>query len=291
MADGGASLLARLGSTDLEISRHGFGAARIGSVPPDRIEGLLRSLSDLGITFIDTADCYARSEELIGRCLAERTDEFVIATKCGCVTGGEEGEAYSRPVIERSIDRSLLRIGVERLDLVFLHTCSAEILRAGEAAEALLRARDAGKVRCTGYSGDGEEAMEAISMGIFDALQVTLNILSQDALDEVLPAAEAAGMGVVAKRPIANARLLPVDSPQHHAGPWWDPVRPLLTAEGAWDDPLECALRFTLSHPVITSAIVGTTDPAHARENARRAGAGPLSPRLLEALHQLRPED
>ena len=284
-------MLARLGSTDLEISRHGFGAARIGAVPPERIEGLLRSLPDLGITFIDTADCYTRSEEIIGRCLADRIGEFVIATKCGCITAGEQGEAYSRPVIERSIDRSLERLGVERLDLVFLHTCSAEILRAGEAAEALLRARDAGKVRCTGYSGDGEDAMQAISMGIFDALQVTFNILSQEALDEVLPAAEAAGMGVVAKRPIANARLLPEDSPQYHGGPCWDPVRTLLTAEGAWDDPLECALRFTLSHPVITSAIVGTTDPAHARENARRARAGPLSPRLLEALHTLRPGD
>ena len=283
--------VARLGSTDLEISRHGFGAARVGSAPLGRTESLLRSLLDLGITFIDTADCYARSEEIIGRCLADGIGEFVIATKCGCITGGERGEAYSRPIIERSIDRSLQRLGLERLDLVFLHTCSAEILRAGEAAEALLRARDIGKVRCTGYSGDGEDAMEAISMGIFDALQVTFNILSQDALDEVLPAAEAAGMGVVAKRPIANARLLPEDSPQYHGGPYWDRVRSQLTGEGAWDDPLECALRFTLSHPVITSAIVGTTDPAHARENARRAQAGPLSPRLLEALHQLRPGD
>ena len=291
MADAGAAQLARLGSTDLEVSRHGFGAARIGGAPLDRVEALFDSFPDLGITFIDTADCYGRSEELIGRCLAGRMGEFVIATKCGCITGGEEGEAYSRPVIERSIDRSLERLGVESLDLVFLHTCSAEILRAGEAAEALLRARDAGKVRCTGYSGDGEDALQAISMGLFDALQVTFNILSQEALDEVLPAAEAAGLGVVAKRPIANARLLREDSPHHHGGPWWDPVRPLLTAEGAWDDPLECALRFTLSHPVITSAIVGTTDPAHAAENARRARAEPLSPRLLEALHQLRPGD
>ena len=281
----------RLGSTDLEVSRHGFGAARIGGAPLDRIESLFDSFPDLGITFIDTADCYARSEELIGRCLGHRTGEFVIATKCGCLTGGEEGEEYSRPVIERSIDRSLERMGLECLDLVFLHTCPAEILRKGEAADALLRARDAGKLRYTGYSGDGEDAVQAISMGVFDALQVTFNILNQEALDEVLPAAEAAGMGVVAKRPVANARLLPGDSPQFHGGPWWDPVRPLLTAEGAWDDPLECALRFTLSHPVITSAIVGTTDPGHARENARRARAGPLSPQLLEALHQLRQGD
>ena len=73
-----------------------FGAARIGAgVPLDQIESLLDSLIDLGITFIDTADCYARSEELIGRYLGNRIGEFVIATKCGCITDGDEGEAYS----------------------------------------------------------------------------------------------------------------------------------------------------------------------------------------------------
>ena len=282
--------LTKLGSTDLEVSRHGFGAARIGDgAPLEQIGSLLDGLQDLGITFIDTADCYTASEELLGRFLGSRLRQFAVATKCGCITGGEEGEPYSRAVIERCIDRSLKRMNLERLDLVFLHTCSAEVLRAGEATEALLRARDAGKVRYTGYSGDDADALEAISSGAFDALQVTFNIISQQALDEVLPAAEKAGMGVVAKRPIANARLLPPDSPQFHGGPHWDPVRGLLTEEGAWDDPLECSLRFTLSHPVIDSAIIGTTDPGHARENARRAEAQALSPPLLDALHNLQP--
>ena len=284
--------LAQLGTTDLEISRHGFGAARIGDgVSLDQIENLLDSLLDLGITFIDTAACYARSEELIGRYLGDRSGEFVIATKCGCSSGGDGEEEYSRAVIERSIDRSLKRMGLECLDLVFLHTCSAEVLRAGEAADALMRARDAGKVRYTGYSGDDADALQAISMGVFDAVQVTFNILNQTALDEVLPAAQCAGIGVVAKRPIANARLLPPDSPQFHGGPYWDPVRSLLTDEGAWDDPLECSLRFTLSHPVITSAIIGTTNALHARENANRARGEALSPKLLDALHKLHPED
>ncbi|HIL07293.1 MAG TPA: aldo/keto reductase [Candidatus Latescibacteria bacterium] len=284
--------LAQLGTTDLEISRHGFGAARIGDgVSLDQIENLLDSLLDLGITFIDTADCYTRSEELIGRYLGDRSGEFVIATKCGCTSGGDGEEEYSRAVIEKSIDRSLKRMGLECLDLVFLHTCSAEVLRAGEAADALMRARDAGKVRYTGYSGDDADALQAISMGVFDAIQVTFNILNQTALDEVLPAAQCAGIGVVAKRPIANARLLPPDSPQFHGGPYWNPVRSLLTDEGAWDDPLECSLRFTLSHPVITSAIIGTTNALHARENANRARGEALSPKLLDALHKLHPEN
>lgn len=282
----------RLGATDLLVSRHGFGAARIGDgASLDQVEHLLNSLKDLGITFIDTADCYNLSEELIGRILGGRLGEFVVATKCGCITNDLEGKPYSRAVIEKSIERSLQRMHLDYLDLVFLHTCSAEVLRAGEATEALLRARDAGKVRYTGYSGDDEDALQAISMGVFDALQLSFNIISQQALDQVIPAATKAGMGIVAKRPIANARLLPVDSPQFHGGSYWDPVRSLLTESGAWDDPLECSLRFTLSHPTIHSAIVGTTNAEHARDNARRAAADELPPSLLAALHTLRPTD
>ena len=150
-----------LGRTDLLVSRLGFGAARIGEgTPLDQVEILLNTLLDLGITFIDTADCYAESEALISRFLGPRLQECVLATKCGCITAGAQGEPYSRPIIAESIDRSLQRLGVEHLDLVFLHTCSAEVLRAGEAAEALLEARAAGKVRYMGYSGDGEDALQ-----------------------------------------------------------------------------------------------------------------------------------
>jgi aryl-alcohol dehydrogenase-like predicted oxidoreductase len=277
-----------LGRTDLQVSRLGFGAARIGEgAPLDQVEILLSTLLDLGVTFIDTADCYAESEALIGRFLGPHLQKCVLATKCGCITAGAQGEPYSRPIIAESIDRSLQRLGLDHLDLVFLHTCSAEVLRAGEAVEALLEAKAAGKVRYTGYSGDGEDALQAISMGAFDALQVTFNLVNQVALGDVLPAAERAGMGVIAKRPIANAQLLNTGSPYFREGGHWDPVRQLLAEEGVWEDALELSLRFTLSHDVINSAIVGTTDADHARTNARRSAAGPLPLHVVEALHRL----
>ena len=277
-----------LGRTDLQVSRLGFGAARIGEgTPLEEVEILLNTLLDLGITFLDTADCYVQSEELIGRFLGRRLRECVLATKCGCLTDGAEGVAYSRPIIAASIERSLQRLGVDQLDLVFLHTCSAAVLRAGEAVEALEEARAAGKVRYTGYSGDGEDALEAISMGVFDALQVTFNLVSQGALVDVLPAAKRAGMGVVVKRPIANAQLIDSKSAHFRDGAYWDPVRSLLTEEGLLDDPLELSLRFTLSHEVVDSAIVGTSTAAHARDNAGRARAGELPAQVMGALHQL----
>ena len=177
-------------------------------------------------------------------------------------------------------------MGVDHLDLVLIHTCSAELLHGG-ATEALLAARDSGKARYAGYSGDGEDALEAISMGVFDALQVTFNVVNQDALSQVLPAAEKAGMGVIAKRPIANARLADFESPMHRDGAHWDQARSLLEEHGVWDDPLELSLRFTLSHDVVSSAIVGTMNVDHARDNLRRAAAGPLPGAVMEALHGL----
>ena len=280
--------LNRLGKTDLEVARLGFGAARIGeSKSKTVVKSLLNSLRDVGITFIDTADCYAESEELIGTLLGSDINDFVVATKCGCITNESEGQAFSRSVILDGIDRSLKRLGVERLDLVFLHSCSSAVLQAGEAIEALLYARDVGKVRYTGYSGDNDDAQVAISIGVFDVLQVTFNILNQRAINEVLPAAVEAEMGVVAKRPIANARLLSSDFLRLQENPYWKTVEKLLIDEGISDNPLSYSLLFTLSHPEINSAIVGTTNTVHARDNAKRVQFGQLSSELMVALHDL----
>ena len=272
----------RFGMTDLQVNRHGFGAARIGEeMGVDGVRALFDTLREEGINFVDTADCYGESEALIGRCVGQGEDDFVIASKCGCLCDGEEGVPYTPEIIERSIDRSLQRMRLECVDLVYLHTCSAEVLRAGDAIAALVKAKESGKVRYVGYSGDGEDALCAIALGVFDALQVTFNVVNQSALSDVLPEAMRAGMGVVAKRPIANARMLSPDAP------YWKPVRALLGEEGLGEDPLEWALRFTLSHSSIHSAIVGTTNSNHVRENALRAARGSLPKRALGALHDL----
>ena len=213
--------------------------------------------------------------------------ECVIATKCGCLVKGDTGDDYTGPVVTNSIDRSLRRLGVDHLDLVLIHSSSEELLRNGGCTEALVAAQEAGKVRYTGYSGDGDTALAAISMGVFDALEVTFNVVDQTALAAVLPAAEKAGMGVIAKRPIANARLADAESPVHRDGSHWDRARPVLEEHGVWDDPLELSLRYTLSHDVISSAIVGTTKLDHALDNVRRAMAGRLPAPVMDALHGL----
>ena len=148
----------RLGATDMEVSRLGFGGARIGfeKSTDEEAARLLNGLLDAGVNFIDTAACYEGSEEQIGRLIADRRSEYYLATKAGHVVDGATGEPYSEPVITESIERSLKRLKTETVDLVQIHSCSAEVLLRGEAANALVKAQKAGKTRYIGFSGDGD---------------------------------------------------------------------------------------------------------------------------------------
>jgi aryl-alcohol dehydrogenase-like predicted oxidoreductase len=276
-----------LGKTDLEVTRLAFGGARIGfeEVTDQQVEQLLNGFLDSGATLLDTAACYDDSEELIGKFVSHRRDEYVLASKCGHVTGDASGEAWSAETISESIDRSLRLMRTDRIDLMQLHSCSKEVLAKGEAIEAVVKARDAGKVRYIGYSGDGKNALHAISMGIFATLQTSYNVVDQGARREILPAAVAAGMGVIAKRPIANGAFGKTASPYGYADAYFDRQKSITIPDGAPNDGIELALRFTLSQDAIDTAIVGTTKLANAHANIESLGKGPLSDSVIDSLY------
>ena len=278
----------RLGSTDMHVTRLGFGGARIGyeQSTDDEAARLLNGLLDAGVNFIDTAACYVGSEEQIGRVIAGRRSEYYLATKAGHVVDGATGEAYSEQVVSESIERSLKRLNTEAVDLVQIHSCSAEVLQRGEAANALLEAKKAGKTRYIGFSGDGDAAAEAIGMGIFDTLQTSFNLVDQSAAAEILPMAMTRGMGVIAKRPIANAAFGREASPSSYADEYWRRSSGMSAPADAPDDPIEFALRFTLSMDEIDTAIVGTSSAEHALANLALAAAGPLDPAMVANLRK-----
>ena len=267
------------GSTGMEVSVLGFGGAEIGfeNASDEDVSRLLHAALDAGLNTIDTAECYADSEEKIGRAVAGRRDDFLLFTKCGH-TSGLEGENWDPKMLEASIDRSLARLQTDRVDLIQLHTCSKEELEKGDVIDVLRRAKEAGKARFVGYSGDNEAAEYAVRLGVFDALQTSLNVADQAALP-VVETATQRGMGVIAKRPIANAAWVKEPSADAYGRAYWERLQKL---EYPGLDA-SFALRWTLDQPVHV-AIVGTKNPERWAQNAALLQGGPLPVEALDAV-------
>jgi aryl-alcohol dehydrogenase-like predicted oxidoreductase len=277
-----------LGQTGMHVSILGFGGAEIGygHAAQATVDRLLGEALDAGLNVIDTAECYLTSEALIGHAVAHRRQECYLLTKCGHASGLHLPDWDAR-LLGPSIERSLHRLRTDYLDVVQLHSCAADVLRQGEVIDVLQRAREAGKTRYLGYSGDGEAARYAIACGVFDTLQTSLNIADQEAIEWTLPLARARGMGVIAKRPLANVAWRHGTRPEDpYIQAYWERLRqldydflqqPLREAVGV-------ALRFTLSVDGVHTAIVGSAQPGRWRQNAALLAAGPLAQEPFEAI-------
>jgi aryl-alcohol dehydrogenase-like predicted oxidoreductase len=281
----------QLGRTDMQITVLGFGGAEIGfeGAAEETVARLLNSALDAGLNVIDTGECYEGSEELIGKTASHRRDEYYLFTKCGHPRG-VGSEDWSPASLLESIERSLLRLRTDRLDLIQLHSCSESVLRKGDAIAALQTAREKGYARYIGYAGDSLAAKYAVECGAFDTLQMSINIAEQEPLELTLPLAREREMGVIAKRPIANVawkeQHKPIDS-YHHT--YWQRLSKL-NYEFIHQLPLEesiaLALRFVLSVPGVHTAIVGTTKPERWSQNAKMIEAGVLSEREFAAIRE-----
>jgi aryl-alcohol dehydrogenase-like predicted oxidoreductase len=280
-----------LGKTGLRVSRLGAGLAEMGHLSLDQeaiASELLNAALDGGINFLDTAACYGNSEELIGRTIAHRRDEYILATKAGHVTGGYDGQPWTASTIQDSIERSLKRMKTDHLDLVQLHSCGVETLEQGEVIQALLDARQAGKTRFVGYSGDNEAAVWAVKSGHFDTLQTSFNLLDQTPRKELLPLAKEQGLGVIIKRPIANAVwAAPSASSRVTYRERAEEIQSEGEIPGAPGDPIALAIGFTLAHDEVDTAIVGTSDPGHMKANIKLVEWQlPLPDETIEELHR-----
>jgi aryl-alcohol dehydrogenase-like predicted oxidoreductase len=275
----------------MQVSVLGFGGAEIGfeGTNEETVARLLEGALDAGINVIDTGECYEGSEELIGRTVSGRRKDYYLFTKCGHPRG-VGSQDWSPASLLESIERSLRRLQTEWLDLIQLHSCSESVLKKGDAIAALETARTKGYARYIGYSGDSHAARYAVECGAFDTLQTSINIADQEAIDLVLPLTREKEMGVIAKRPIANAvwkdNHKPIDR-YHH--PYWERLNKLrydFIHDLGTEASIAHALRFTLSVPGVHTAIVGTTKPERSQENARMAAQGALSADEFEAIRQ-----
>jgi aryl-alcohol dehydrogenase-like predicted oxidoreductase len=281
----------KFGKTDMEVSVLGFGGAEIGfdnSQTQENVNELLNAALDAGLNVIDTAAAYNTSEKFIGNAVSKRRKEFYLLTKCGALDNFTRSDWSKKGILE-TIEQSLRNLKTDYLDIAQLHSCDSEILRRGEAIEGLQRAQEKGYTRYIGYSGDREEAKYAIEMNVFDSFQTSVNIADQTPIDGNVKLAAEKGLGVIAKRPIANAAWRDSVKPENsYLHEYWERLQKLKFdfLDKSLEESIAQALRFTMSIPGVDTMIVGTTKPNRWQSNAKLVAEGNLSSEEFEAIRQ-----
>jgi aryl-alcohol dehydrogenase-like predicted oxidoreductase len=290
-----------LGHTGAVVSALGYGAMELRggmwgqSVPEEQVGRALNTALDVGINFIDTSIDYGLSEERIGRHIAHRRDEYFVATKCGCLVGWEPAigddksdkpHDFGSKNIKAGVEQSLRRLRTDRIDLLQLHRPLTEQQIADESVlETLTELQRAGKVRFTGISTEPPHLAGHIAMGAFDAVQVLYSLLAREA-HEYLTKAGLAGVGTV----IRGSAIRGVAAGERWALSQRPELREAWEASGFAElvtemPAQELAIRYVLSHPHVSTVIVGTVNEDHVRHNAAIASKGPLPNDVLQVVN------
>lgn len=271
-----------LGRSDIRVGPIGLGGApmggRFGPVEPGTVIDLIDGLVELGLNLVDTAAKYGSGtgEKMVGAALdGHRRDQYVLSTKVA-VPPGELNRAAK---LRRAISESRRRLGCDDLDLVLLH--DPDDLSPSEVAQdmaTLQRERDAGGIRATGAGGGRVGRLRQIVTDLgADAILLSgrYTLLDQSAARSLLPACEAAGVGVVLGS-VFNSGIL-ATGPVEGARFVYRPAPPQIAAKVRRLDQIgrdhrvrlpDAAVAFGLAHPAVASVLIGTTQPAHLRAAA-----------------------
>jgi aryl-alcohol dehydrogenase-like predicted oxidoreductase len=276
-----------LGRTGLKVTRLSYGAMEIrGSriwggrpVIEKQAETILNAVLDAGINFIDTANDYGRSEEFIGKYLAHRKDEFILATKCGCnVTHRDENtddttHVWTRENLLRGLDESLKRLKIDHIDIMQLHNPSVEACEQGNLVSVLQEMRQQGKINFVSISTTLPHLPTYIKWGLFDTFQIPYSALERDHEDWISKAAEA-GIGIIIRGGVARgepgAGLGNTDRWAKYEAAKLDELRE------PGESRTSFMLRYTLTHPHVDTIIVGTLQPEHLQDNIAAVQRSPL---------------
>jgi len=290
----------RLGRTGLQVSRICLGTMTFGfQCDEDASRAILDHAADLGVTFLDTADVYplggdlsttGRTEEIVGRWLLGKREQFVVATKCFGPMGTRPWDmGNSRRHIMDAIDASLRRLQTDFIDLYQLHFDDRGV-PLDETLQALDDLVRAGKVRYVGCSNFLAYRLaralgrsEALGVARFDSVQPRYNLLFREFERELFPLCEEEGVGVIPYNPIAGGMLSGkhdrTKSPEEgtrftlgnaartYQDRYWhdnvfDSVDALVKIASDAGMPLPTlAVAWVLQQPAITSAIVGASRP------------------------------
>jgi len=279
---------------------------------------VLHAAADEGVTFFDTADVYGdgRSERLVGRFLRERRDAgLTVATKMGRRVE-QIPEHYTLENFRAWTDRSRINLGADRLDLVQLHSPPTAVFASDAVFDALDTLVSEDCIAAYGVSVEtSDQALTAIARPGVASVQIILNAFRRKPLDQVLPAAAAAGVGIIARVPLAsgllsgrytkNTTFAADDHRNYNAhgeafdvGETFSGVGLEAGADAAAEfaaitgglpggTPAQWALRWVIQQPGVTTVIPGARNTAQARQNAEAASLPPLPQAELDAIEGL----
>ena len=308
-----------LGRTSRPVSQIGLGCWQLGGDWGDVEESdaiaVLHAAADAGVTFLDTADVYGdgRSERLIGTFLRERPG-VMVATKMGRRADPHVAEAYTLDAFRAWNDRSRANLGVDTLDLVQLHCPPTAVYDDDRVFDALDTMVEEGRMAAYGVSVETvDEALRALQRPHVASIQIILNVFRRKPLEQVLPAAAAAGVGIIARVPLASGLLTgkydestrfgsddhrnynrngdAFDVGETFSGVPYDAgVRAArevasLTPDGATTAQL--ALRWILDQPGVSTVIPGARNAEQARGNAAAADLPPLADDVSVRLREI----
>jgi len=290
-----------LGQSGIEITAIGLGTNYVGGhnlyaeVDEDEGVALVQRALDRGISFVDTADVYGtgRSEELVGKAIAGRRDEVVLATKGGILFGAAGSGADNSPAyLRRALEASLRRLGVDHVDLYYIHRYDGKT-PPEESYGEVMRFKEEGLIRAGGVSNfEVAQIAAALRAGPVDALQSRYNMLQREAETEVLPFCAANGISFVPWGPLAYGLLggrygrgftLSENDWRHRSGAF-DPgtyeanvervERLKAIADGKGAPLAHVAVQWLLSRPAVASVIAGAKRAEQVEDNARADALG-----------------
>jgi len=284
-----------LGRTGLKVTQLSFGAMEIRgpkvwsgrSVSDEQSARILNAVLDAGVNFVDTSVDYGLSEERIGRYISGRRREYYLATKCGCDPRDvgdhwETPHTWTRQNLLANIEGSLRRMRTDYVDILQMHNPTPEQVNEGGLVDVLKEIQSQGMTKFISISTTLPHLPQFVEMGVFDTFQIPYSCLQPEHHDAISLAAES-GAGVIIRGGIAKG------GPESDvADPKRVDVWRRAKLEELLDDmaPAELVLRYTLSHPHCHTAIVGTLNPAHLREDVAAAEKGPLPQSLYDEVRR-----
>ena len=315
----------QLGRTDRQVSVIGLGCWQLGAdwgevSEQDGLE-VLNAAVDSGVTFLDTADVYGdgRSERLIGTFLRDRPNaDLTVATKMGRRADPHVSEAFTLDAMRSWLDRSRRNLGVDTIDLVQLHCPPTPVFSDDRVFDGLDQLVDDKVVAAYGVSVETvEEALTAIARPNVASVQIILNAFRRKPLERVLPAAAEAGVGIIARVPLASGLLSgkydetttfaendhrsynrngeAFDVGETFSGvPYEVGVRAaqeVATQTPAGATTAQLALRWIVDQPGVSTVIPGARNAAQAASNAAAADLEPLDEATLTALREIYDRD